>query len=84
MSLFTPDTKVQVYMDDKLVFDISGVEQLEETFSADSSIRHKDEYVQRDGRWLIKTRISHFTITDLECVVSWGLTGGDPCGMPCV
>ncbi|WP_199821005.1 nuclear transport factor 2 family protein [Streptomyces fulvoviolaceus] len=109
MSLFTPDTKVQVYMGDDLVFDISGVEQLEETFSGfianvtrlfhmngqqvvdidgdsatgisycqvklvteedgkefitDSSIRYNDEYVQRDGRWLIKTRISHFLIND--------------------
>lgn len=109
MSLFVPDTKVQVYMGEDLVFDISGVEQLEETFSGfianvthlfhmngqqvvdidgdsatgiaycqvklvteedgkafitDSSVRYKDEYVQRDGRWLFKTRISHFTIND--------------------
>ena len=109
MALFTPDTKVQVYMGDDLVFDISGVEQLEETFSGfianvthlfhmngqqvvdldgdtatgiaycqvklvtaedgkqfitDSSVRYNDEYVRRDGRWLIKTRISHFLIND--------------------
>jgi hypothetical protein len=109
MSLFTPDTKVQVYIGDDLVFDISGVEQLEETFSGfianvthlfhmngqqvvdidgdsatgisycqvklvseedgkrfitDHSVRYNDEYVLRDGRWLFKTRISHFTIND--------------------
>ncbi|MCT9075210.1 nuclear transport factor 2 family protein [Streptomyces fulvoviolaceus] len=95
--------------DQMSLFDISGVEQLEETFSGfianvtrlfhmngqqvvdidgdsatgisycqvklvteedgkefitDSSIRYNDEYVQRDGRWLIKTRISHFLIND--------------------
>lgn len=109
MSLFTPETKVQVYMGEDLVFDISGVEELEETFSGfianvthlfhmngqqvvdldgdsatgiaycqvklvteedgktfitDSSVRYNDEYVRRDGRWLFKTRISHFTIND--------------------
>jgi hypothetical protein len=33
MPLFTPDTKVQVYMGDTLLFDISGTRQLEETFN---------------------------------------------------
>ncbi|MFF3380385.1 nuclear transport factor 2 family protein [Streptomyces sp. NPDC002680] len=109
MALFVPDTKVQVYMGEELVFDISGVEELEKTFSGfianvkslfhmngqqvvdvdgdsatgiaycqvklvaeedgkefitDSSVRYTDEYVLRDGRWLFKTRISHFTIND--------------------
>lgn len=31
MPLFTADTKVQVYMGDDLLFDISGTPQLEET-----------------------------------------------------
>lgn len=43
----------------KLVTEEDGKE-----FITDSSIRYNDEYVQRDGRWLIKTRISHFTIND--------------------
>ncbi|MBN9328668.1 MAG: hypothetical protein J0I87_17360, partial [Cellulomonas sp.] len=34
MSLFTPDTKVQVFMGDDLLFDIDGTAQLEETFNA--------------------------------------------------
>ncbi|MEX0153757.1 nuclear transport factor 2 family protein [Microbacterium sp. LMI1-1-1.1] len=33
MPLFTPDTKVKVFMGDTLVFDISGTTQLEETFT---------------------------------------------------
>jgi hypothetical protein len=109
MPLFTPDTKVKVYMGDNLLFDISGTKQLEEVFTsftanvkrsfhmngqqvvkidgdiatgiaycqvklvseedgkeviADSSIRYDDEYVRQNGTWLIKTRISHFSIND--------------------
>jgi hypothetical protein len=109
MHLFTTDTKVQVYMGENLLFDISGTKQLEETFNSftadvkrsyhingqqvvqvdgdaatgiaycqvklvgeedraevitDSSIRYDDEYVRQDGRWLIKTRISRFSIND--------------------
>jgi hypothetical protein len=33
MPLFTPDTKVQVFMGENLLFDITGTEQLEETFN---------------------------------------------------
>lgn len=33
MKLFTPDTRVKVYMGDTLAFDISGVEELEKIFS---------------------------------------------------
>ncbi|WP_164701002.1 nuclear transport factor 2 family protein [Modestobacter sp. KNN46-3] len=109
MPLFTPDTKVRVYMGETLLFDISGTQQLEETFTGftanvkcsfhmngqqdveidgdsargiaycqvklvseedgqefvtDSSIRYDDEYVRQEGRWMIKTRISHFSIND--------------------
>ncbi|OJV56730.1 MAG: hypothetical protein BGO38_11215 [Cellulomonas sp. 73-145] len=115
MSLFTPDTKVQVFMGDDLLFDIDGTAQLEETFNAftanvkrsnhmngqqvvqiagdtatgiaycqvklvsdegdkevivDSSIRYDDEYVRQNGRWLIKTRISHFSINDKRTLQS--------------
>ncbi|SMQ77521.1 SnoaL-like domain-containing protein [Bacillus sp. OV166] len=34
MPLFTPDTKVQVYMGENLLFDISGTKQLEEVFTS--------------------------------------------------
>jgi hypothetical protein len=34
MLLLTPDTNVQVYMGDGLMFDISGTQQIEETFTA--------------------------------------------------
>ncbi|MEN2738683.1 nuclear transport factor 2 family protein [Microbacterium sp. X-17] len=109
MPLFTPDTKVQVYMGEDLLFDIDGTEQLFEVFTSftanvkrsyhmsgqqtvevdgdtakgiaycqvklvsdedgrevvqDSSIRYDDEYVRRDGAWLIAKRISHFSIND--------------------
>jgi hypothetical protein len=30
----------------------------------ESSIRYDDIYVRQNGRWLIATRISHFTIND--------------------
>ena len=115
MPLFTPDTKVQVYMGDDLLFDISGTKQLEEVFTSftanvkrsfhmngqqvvkidgdtatgiaycqvklvseedgkevitDSSIRYDDEYVRQNGTWLIKTRISHFSINDKRTLQS--------------
>lgn len=115
MPLFTADTKVQVFMGDTLLFDISGTQQLEETFTAftakvkrsyhmngqhvvqvngdtaagvaycqvklvsdedgkevvmDSSIRYDDEYVRQGGRWLIKTRISHFSVNDKRALES--------------
>ncbi|MED1203896.1 nuclear transport factor 2 family protein [Heyndrickxia acidicola] len=115
MHLFTPDTKVQVYMGDDLLFDISGTKQLEEVFTSftanvkrsfhmngqqvvkidgdtatgiaycqvklvseedgkevitDSSIIYHDEYVRQNGTWLIKTRISHFTINDKRSIQS--------------
>jgi ketosteroid isomerase-like protein len=34
MLLLTPDTNVQVYMGDELMVDISGIQQIEETFTA--------------------------------------------------
>ena len=34
MPLFTPDTKVQVFMGDNLLFDIDGTQQLEATFNS--------------------------------------------------
>jgi hypothetical protein len=34
MLLLTPDTNVQVYMGDELMFDLSGTQQIEETFTA--------------------------------------------------
>ncbi|MCW3017400.1 MAG: hypothetical protein JWO02_4492 [Solirubrobacterales bacterium] len=34
MLLLTPETNVQVYMGDELMFDISGTQQIEETFTA--------------------------------------------------
>ncbi len=30
----------------------------------DSSVRYDGEYVRRDGRWLISSRVSRFTIND--------------------
>ncbi|MBN9326198.1 MAG: nuclear transport factor 2 family protein, partial [Cellulomonas sp.] len=36
----------------------------------DSSIRYDDEYVRQNGRWLIKTRISHFSINDKRTLQS--------------
>jgi hypothetical protein len=47
------------YCQVKLVSEEDGREVL-----TDSSIRYDDEYVRHEGRWLIKTRISHFTVND--------------------
>lgn len=109
MSLFTPDAQVQIWIGDNLLFDVSGTDTIETTFTEgtaavkrsfhmlgqqafsidgetaegvvycqvalvsdedgaevvqDSSIRYSDTYVRRDGRWLISSRTSRFTITD--------------------
>ncbi len=115
MLLLTPDTRVQVYMGDELLVDISGTQQVEETFTAfaanmkrsfhmngqhvveidgdsatgiaycqvkhvseedghavitDSSVRYDDEYIRRDGRWYINTRIARFTVSDKRTLQS--------------
>ena len=48
-----------VYCQVALVSDEDGAEVV-----LDSSIRYSDTYVRRDGRWLISSRTSRFTITD--------------------
>ena len=109
MSIFIPDAQVQVWIGENLLFDVTGTETIEETFTTgtadvtrafhmlgqqafqidgdtatgivycqvklvtnengvdvvgDSSIRYTDTYVRRNGRWLIASRISRFTIVD--------------------
>lgn len=109
MDLFTPDATVQSWLGEHLLFDVTGTEVIEKTFTEgtsyvrrsfhmlgqqavsidgdsaegivycqvklvseedgaevvqDSSIRYSDSYVRRDGRWLISSRISRFTIID--------------------
>lgn len=115
MHLFTPDTTVNIYIGNELLFDISGTKQLLEVFTnftanvkrlyhingqqvvkvdgdsatgvaycqvklvteeddteiiTEHSIRYDDTYVRQNGTWLIKTRISHFTITDRRTLQS--------------
>ena len=36
----------------------------------DSSVRYHDEYVRRDGRWYIDTRIARFTLNDKRTLQS--------------
>ena len=36
----------------------------------DSSVRYDDEYVRRDGRWRISSRIAHFSVIDKRTLQS--------------
>jgi hypothetical protein len=53
------------YCQVKLVSEEDGKEVI-----TDSSIRYDDEYVRQNGTWLIKTRISHFSINDKRTLQS--------------
>ncbi|WP_152817156.1 nuclear transport factor 2 family protein [Arthrobacter bussei] len=75
---FTADVKRLFHMNGQQIFTVNGDtatgivyceaklisgESNAETITV-SSIRYDDTYVLRDGRWLIATRISHFSIND--------------------
>jgi hypothetical protein len=47
------------YCQVKLVSEEDGREVI-----TDSSIRYDDTYIKKDGKWLIASRISHFSIND--------------------
>ncbi|MBT2700134.1 nuclear transport factor 2 family protein [Bacillus sp. ISL-40] len=53
------------YCQVKLVSEEDGKEVI-----TDSSIIYHDEYMRQNGTWLIKTRISHFTINDRRILKS--------------
>ena len=52
MKLFTKDTHVQVYMGDKLAFDIHGVEELEKIFSQFTAAVKRSHHM--NGQHVIK------------------------------
>jgi len=54
-----------VYCEAKLATEEDGAEVI-----TVSSIRYKDEYVRRNGRWLIATRVSHLSINDKRSLAS--------------
>jgi hypothetical protein len=54
-----------LYCQVKLVSEEDGKE-----FITDHSIRYDDEYVRQNGTWLIKTRISRFSINDKRTLQS--------------
>lgn len=52
MALFTPDTHVQVYMGDKLAFDIHGTAELEKVFSQFTAAVKRSHHM--NGQHVIK------------------------------
>jgi ketosteroid isomerase-like protein len=81
---FTSNVKRSFHMNGQLVVNVDGdsatgvsycqvklvSEEDGKEFITDSSIIYHDEYVRQNGTWLIKTRISHFSINDKRSLQS--------------